>query len=419
MRLSGIRLWLVLLLLSGVGAVGCHHTTVSGEPYIAEDLGDVEPPRTIAVLPTTDKTDHPELATRMRIALYSAITRLPYQDIELGMVDAQLARIASKLEVPPEELPESARALPSVADLVVFSQLEHVGRFYILLYGHTRIDLNLALVDTRSRKILYRNRFIIHDRIGGASVSLIGLAESMLLTLWHLRPVEMGNALERSAVKIAEALPETPMYAAASSQLRLAGVEIDLPSQTLNAGDVVRIVASGTPRCQASFSIGTLTDDTPMVETAPGLYIGRYEIQPGDDTPYAVVSVQLSDPDQRETLSFTADEQSFAVDTNPPPRARIVRYWPADDNQGIFLEIKPRRELGAKEASSFTFHVYRRRQNGALEDLGNFVNIGSSDSLVFHDQTVEMPGAYEYYIRAEDSAGNLSRPGQITSLKLQ
>src|SRR5579864_6495533 len=54
--------------------------------------------------------------------------------------------------------------------------------------------------------------------------------------------------------------------------------------RTLNAGDVLEVVASGSQQGHATFSIGTLRSGIPMVESTSerGTYYGSYTVQPGD-----------------------------------------------------------------------------------------------------------------------------------------
>jgi len=94
--------------------------------------------------------------------------------------------------------------------------------------------------------------------------------------------------------------------------------------RTLNAGDVLEVVASGSQQGHATFSIGTLRSGIPMVESTSerGTYYGSYTVQPGDRMQGAEVVVRLTAPDGQV---FTATAQNrVQINAGLPAPAAVV-----------------------------------------------------------------------------------------------
>lgn len=201
----------VLLMLASLILGACRGVAVRGYSESEYFECPEDPPQTLAILPTADLSGHPELAETFRESLYRAVSVLPYRDKELAEIDAALATLAYQRQCSPAQLPESALVTPDLADCVLFTRLEEVGRLYLLLYAHVRYDLHLAMVDTRSRRVIYRNRFVVRDWTGGATISPLGLLERGFSSLMQLRGKRMNESMEEGAEKIAETLP-CPVY---------------------------------------------------------------------------------------------------------------------------------------------------------------------------------------------------------------
>lgn len=67
--------------------------------------------------------------------------------------------------------------------------------------------------------------------------------------------------------------------------------------RALRAGDVVTITARGQTKGRGTFSIGDIVKDEPLVESAPGVYVGKYTVRRGDQIAKAPVSVDFVGPD--------------------------------------------------------------------------------------------------------------------------
>jgi ribosomal protein L21E len=113
----------------------------------------------------------------------------------------------------------------------------------------------------------------------------------------------------------------------------LTSVNVTPSGRELRAGDVVEVVAAGTPGGRATFSIGGLRTAVPMVESTAqrGTYYGSYTIQPGDSIQGAEVTVRLTAPDgQVSTATAPTRVQINAAGAVPPAASAPMILSPAN-----------------------------------------------------------------------------------------
>ena len=405
----------VLLTGPALLGTGCQNLTLGGEAYVYQPEPTDPPPRSLAILPTTDAARRPDIAEIIRSALFTETSALAVQNVELHQVDARLAQLAARLNLPPDQLPVEMLAHPSVADLVLFSHLEDVSRLWLVVYARVKLKMHLTLVDTRTRRVLYRNQFTIVDRLGGPTLTLGGTVEHLMVGLFNLRPAALQATLIQSAREIVQTLPPLRVDRAFTDALRIRDVRVTLPSRVLRADQTIHVQMVATPGANARFSIGRPDAPLPMQEIATGIYAGSYTVAPGDDTPYAIVEVHLEAPDGSESLVYPAADTPFAIDTVPPNVARVVRWWRAEPGtQGIYLELGMQDEGAERPAR---YRVLRRQTYPPSS--GDFTEIGAAESPIFHDATAARGFEYEYRVVAEDEARNAAPPGHTTRVLFQ
>lgn len=393
---------------------GCQYVTISGSPIVDTDgLKGVTSPRTLGVLPTTDASGHPELAPPMREALHAALSSLPLENRQLPVVDQRLATIANRMAMRPEDLPPAALAHPSVADIVVFSKVEHISRLFLLLYAHNRFVLDFQMVDTRSRRVFYRNEFVITSRNIAPTLDILGLFSSAFRSLWHLRTESVRDTFDNGAQKIVAQLPALPVFSETGDRLAIVKSEVKLPKNTLGPGDRVQIQLTGTPKMNAAFSVGKVARRMPMREAAPGKYRAEFTVRKGMNTPYAVVETTLRLPNGSETITDTVTDRPFSIDTTPPPRARVSQWWPAARKKGVWAEIALEPADVKANPEKPALFVVSRRAPGRKD----FVKVAETKKTTFLDQEADPNQPGEYRIVTRDTAGNASAPGPITKTK--
>lgn len=415
MSATNSRRWMAALCaLTLMVLCGCRTINLSdNEPSFLRNDFETDTPLSLAILPPTDASDHPELLPFLREALYGSISLLPYEDRELNAVDSDLSRIGALHGVSPSNLPDYLKANSCLADCVVFTELTRISRLNLLVYSHIRIEIQLAMIDTRSRKRIYCNRFVIHDRSGQPFLSLEGLAGSLFMSFWHLRSEEMREAIEEGSLLISRELP-TPRAGASSGDLRILSLETAIPGPLLCAGQTVEVRAEATSGCLATFSLGKLARDIPMTETRPGAYSGSYRIEPGDQATWLVADVVLTSPGGERQIGGAISETPFEVDGVAPPAGCIKSWRYAGEDGGVILELGASATTGGAPAETpWEWQILRRKIG-----WGDFRNVGRTESPEFQDKTARRGRTYEYKILTADKAGNIAEPADISRVRL-
>ena len=147
-----------------------------------------------------------------------------------------------------------------------------------------------------------------------------------------------------------------------------------------------------------------------MTEIAPGLYRAQYVVRTGDQTPYAVVELQLKHHSPEGVLDYVATEQPFAIDTQPPAQAAVVAARWGDREAGLYLqlEVEPEGQPNAADDPPVLFYIYRWTVG---ENAFHWV--GSTGELYFRDNEALGGRTHDYYIVTRDKAGNFSAPGPL------
>ncbi|MBI3736229.1 hypothetical protein HY256_06920, partial [Candidatus Sumerlaeota bacterium] len=301
---------------------------------------------------------------------------------------------------------------PDLADAVLFGEIEKLSRFFLIFYSHVRVELDLVMVDTNTKKYLYKNHVIATNRQFNLPSSIFGVGSSFVTSLWHMRGEQVKKSIEESAEAVAEKFQAT-VNDTVTESARIARVEIDLPKKTLREGEKVLIKVKTIPNRTLTFSLGNFDKDRPLVETAPGDYSGFHTVQPGENSNFIYVVVRMRDPAKpREELIFNIDDQAFAIDTIPPPDYELVRWGQTDGKPGIKLEFAPG-PLGESrnEPPPVLYYLYRSAAPGKELRM-----IDKGEKPQFDDPGAQPGAEYDYAVIAEDAAGNRSAPkrGKVT-----
>lgn len=397
-----IRLLAVGLLMTLLSA--CSFIRVSDNPILDEETFWANPPRSLAIAKVVNNTKIEDIGESVRTRLYSALAPLPYEDVELDVVDRYINAKAMLLDVPPAEVAPVHLAESELADAVVFFQIEKVNRFFLIVYAQVRVDLRMIVVESDSRKQLYSNRMILRNHAFSIPISPLGVIQSLVSTLWHIRREELNHSLDAIAQEVAKRFPAPPGGAVSGSTF-IARVDVGVPTPTLREGDRVSIKVKGLAGCDVSFSIGKILRRQPMIETSPGRYSGVYIVEKGDHGRFLFVSVSMANPKELDqSVHFDAIDQSFAIDTVPPGPYEVSAWTRNVENGGVTLQFRPETSPPNGSAEqAVAFRIYRTSEPG-----GPLTLVGASQEPSFEDRSARPEMAYEYGIVAQDALGNSS-----------
>jgi len=318
----------LLNLLLSVLLVGCAGTYTSNVAFNPSE------PIRIAVLPfaqvdsTGQLTRTDEALLIDSVALVSSkLQQTPAQFVQ-NLVQSELARVS--LDVIPPALVDAelihagfgvAGSKPVQMDLskvfsvspneicskvlscdaVLYGRVTSWDRSYYGIQAVATVGLNLKLVSARTNKVLYEidsrdsdSRGITKGPTGFSNLvlePLKGLDNEIITDLAR-------NVVEKSLEPVSnrsrpEFLSSPPPFIIASAH--------DAPSGRIKKGDKLIVVAFGSPGLAASFDVGTLAQGIPLVERAPGHYIGEFIPLSTDSFKKVTVTVALRDQYGRST----------------------------------------------------------------------------------------------------------------------
>lgn len=186
-------------------------------------------------------------------------------------------------------------------DAVLYGKVTSWDRSYYGIQAVATVGLNLKLVSARTNKVLYEidsrdsdSRGITKGPTGFSNLvlePLKGLDNEIITDLAR-------NVVEKSIEPLSNR--SRPEFLSSPAPFILASAH-DSPSGRVRKGGKLIVVAFGSPAQTASFDVGTVAQGVPLVERAPGHYIGEFVPLPTDSFKEVPVTVSLRDQFGRVT----------------------------------------------------------------------------------------------------------------------
>ena len=196
-RRSAVCRW-VFLAVTAAGVMGlitgcAHDPGTAANVLYPPVLGDY--PRSVAVLPFTDLTGTPEIAEITRVEFYGHLSTLPFDDVELHVIDDTLRR--RRMAGPGTLSRISVRRLGRIlkCDAVVFGSVYEFQRVFAGLYSSMNVGVSIQIWDTRTADIVWSDRYTARIHEGGLPLSVIDLP---MITLRS--GLNLGDTVKRHAV---------------------------------------------------------------------------------------------------------------------------------------------------------------------------------------------------------------------------
>jgi len=197
-------------------------------------------------------------------------------------------------------------------DAVLYGRVTEWDRSYYGVQSVATVGLELKLVSARSNKVLFEtsakdsdSRGLTKGPTGFSNIvlePLKGLDNAIITALADdvvekaIQPINRRNRPE-----FLNTAPPAIIGAAHTA-----------PNGVIPNGGKLTVIVLGTPGQTASFSIGNLITDIPLVERSPGHYVGEYIPLPTDTFQRQRVSVSLQDEAARLTrLPIAGDGVSY------------------------------------------------------------------------------------------------------------
>lgn len=324
--LLGMAAAMLVLLLSG-----CSFYQLKEDPMETPALGNLPADYSIAIMPVVNKTKTVKVAEEsldglLRREIFSSLSPLGYEDIELQKVDEALSEASIALRVPWNRVPAEYFKETDLADSLLYAEIEKLSRFWVILSGQIKLVVKLTWVDAKTGGVLYTNELRLYNRRFAFPTSIKGAFQAIFFVAGHvLSPKEIQKSIEEFGERVAEVFPDR----LGAGAIRLDKVEIFYDGKTLQPedavtlkpGDELEVRAWGSQGQKCGFTLSKLLTDLPMEESGetPGYYMGRYTIQRGDTNESGAVKVEMT-AKWGEMTSKSVMDGGFRIEAGEPDK---------------------------------------------------------------------------------------------------
>ncbi|MBI1851629.1 MAG: DUF799 family lipoprotein [Planctomycetes bacterium] len=227
-----------------------------------------------------------EPATALREAIAANLRVTNIDLVDLRFVDTALGHNGLHPKVGGAFRKTSPKALGQLlgADALLYGSVTTYRADFFLAESRVTIGADLKLVDAYTGEELWQATgdeslsFGISKGPTGYTSAVVepvkGLRESNLWDVSAEFARNIGSALRGRAETESGDVGPAPFVSVAATSVEL--------NTKVAPGDVVRVVALGTPHARASFDIGNVRRGIPMTEFGEGTYQGTYTVLDGD-----------------------------------------------------------------------------------------------------------------------------------------
>ncbi len=186
-------------------------------------------------------------------------------------------------------------------DAVLYGKVFKWDRSYYAIQSVNSIGVELTMVSARNGKVLFSAKGEDSES-RGITKGPTGFSDLVIEPVKGLDSEIIVELAARTVEKMIEPLDarKRPEFLTAEPPSIFAASH-DKPAGSLVRGSELVVVMMGSPRQQASFSIGNTIQSVPMFERSPGHYYGEYVPLPEDNFAPQNVVVSLRDQYGRTT----------------------------------------------------------------------------------------------------------------------
>ena len=167
-----VYLMFAALMLSVLLTTGCAtKVPLSGQTF-NQTYAFSDPPKTIAILPFVNRTQHPEIADILRIVFYCHLSAQPYSDVELHIVDQKLSTLEQTDASQIQKLTPQVLGRLLGADALIMGEITEYQRIFLGVYSQLSLGASISVVDTRNGRTIWRDKYTSRIHEGGVPLTL-------------------------------------------------------------------------------------------------------------------------------------------------------------------------------------------------------------------------------------------------------
>jgi len=369
--------------------------TYAADPFMKKNM-----PRTVAVLPFVNEAESQKGSEEVRRGFYNHFSSLPFTDMQLQRVDSML-RKADLMDDPKALAKKTPQELGKIlgVDAVVYGTVSNFDKLFLALYSQVSVGAEVRMYDTKTGHFLWSGKHTARTHEGGVATTPVGLIATVIATALNVRDIQLLRACDDLFRDMVKTIP-APTIAEALRPPVITLLTQDTKNLPKKAGDDIRVVIQGTPKMQASFSIGDYKKNIDMQEIEPGGYLGTYKVIPGDNVTKAMITGYLRD-DAGNTAEWVDALGSITLDTMPPEKLKNV----TSVGRNAMILLAWAKSTAADLAG---YRIYR-----SSTPLSGFQMIATTEFNEYRDEQLINGQKYYYQITASDFAGNEGEPSDV------
>ncbi len=208
MRIHSSAVLCSFLLLGALCTGGClSKPPVGNYPELAVAAIRGETPRSIGVLPFVNRTETPRLGTLIRKSFYGRLSVLPYEDVELHVVDSRIRPRLGKEAWEPSKIPVKELGQLLGCDAIVFGEVTESQKVFAALYSQLSVGASIEIWDTRSGRKIWSDQQVVRYHEGGVPFHPLDLGVISVRSGLNLRDAVMLRAVDELARNLVERIP--------------------------------------------------------------------------------------------------------------------------------------------------------------------------------------------------------------------
>lgn len=301
------RIMRYLFLFSVVIWTGIGCSSLDSEIYVQDNL-----PHTVAILPFQGEADQGEKLEFVRNSFSNYFSNRGFEQLRLELIDKKLATSGLTPQSDLKKLGETLQV-----EGIIRAKIDAISNVNAVYLGYrSKLEGTLEFYDVRTEKLIWKGTRAELD-YGGVIVYSGQVVEGISTQIDNSSDIGFIRLAEKFCQSLVDSAPKQTQIREVSAP-EIKQLRVEASSSVLKPNDRFVVHCVGNPGMQATFSLGKNRPNIPMDEVSSGQYSGSYLVQRGDQESQVAVTVQLTDPFNRQGRK-KYEERLFEIKASPPP----------------------------------------------------------------------------------------------------
>ena len=164
-------------------------------------------PESVAILPFKNNTQIEGVESFVRATFYSHMSVLPYHDVELSLVDKNLAACNLFGYESVEDIPVTELGYLLGVDAVIFGEVTEYQKVFMGIYSQMAVAVKISVWDTRSGNEVWKDECVSRNHEGGLPLGILDIPFILFRSSYHLRDESKVRAVDDVGRQLASRIP--------------------------------------------------------------------------------------------------------------------------------------------------------------------------------------------------------------------